>query len=205
MGWARHALWSVFLLAGVATSVGLSLKPRSFSEDGHGHDPAPDGPVALLTVSLDQLMALEIVTAGTTHRFQRDEAGAWRVQDHDTDAHSHPHGKGHRHSHGVKAKHGVVQHASPQDVTAAVQMLGRAKAERTIAEEPFDAARYGLQAPEMVVLAYGQQPTPLARLYVGKVAPDRLSRYVHVPEQRAVVSVPKYHTDALAELVTPAR
>jgi hypothetical protein len=139
---------------------------------------------ALLAVPVEQLAAVEIVIAGTGHRFERDAGGAWFY-----------HGV-HAGSEGAHAH--VPDPAVAERIERAVAAFGRARVERRL---PRDKA-FGVTTPEMLILVYRPaQSQPLAQFAVGDVAPDTVSRYVDVVGGAGVVTIPNYQIENLVALV----
>jgi hypothetical protein len=143
----------------------------------------------LLPVPVSELAAFEIADAGTLHRFERDAAGAWFY-------------------HGA---HGATQAAHRHDpdparserIERALAAFGRARIER---EVPLgrNGDPYGVATPELVILAYrAGDSQPLVQYAVGHVAPDTVSRYVHVVGNRMVVTIPAFQIDNLRTLIQP--
>jgi hypothetical protein len=143
----------------------------------------------LLPVPVSELVAFEIADAGTLHRFERDSAGAWFY-------------------HGA---HGAAQAAHRHDpdparaerIERALAAFGRARIER---EVPLgrEGDPYGVATPELVILAYrAGDSQPLVQYAVGHVAPDTVSRYVHVVGNRMVATIPAFQIDNLRTLIQP--
>jgi hypothetical protein len=78
--------------------------------------------------------------------------------------------------------------------------LGRARIERRFTlneEDPF-----GVTKPQMIVLVYMPlEVAPRSRYSVGDIAPDELSRYVHINDSLEVVSIANYQIRNLQNLI----
>jgi hypothetical protein len=159
-------------------------KPRRDS-DGHISSKAR----LLLPVPVDQLSAIEIVHAGTLHRFERDAAGAWFYHVHGVDTGSEEH-----HSHDEDP-------SLAERIEYAFAAFGRTRIERRFALKT-QAKEYGVTMPEMIILVYRQNDIqPLAQYAVGNIAPDMLSRYVLVVGSSAMAIIPNYQIDNLLALI----
>ena len=145
---------------------------------------------SLLPVPVDQLGAIEIADRGRLHRFERSPAGAWfyhGVHTETTATHTH-----------------TADPLLSERIERAFAALGRARTERRF-DLAGDGDRYGLMAPEVVILVYRPHETqPLAQYAVGSLAPDTVSRYVALVGRRSVVTIPDYQVDNLRGLVQAA-
>lgn len=142
----------------------------------------------LLPLSINELGAFEIFYAGSLHRFERDQAGAWFY-----------------HAHGA-AKPGDASHGHQTDtnqaeaINMALRGLSRAHMEREFPRG--NDAEYGLNAPEMFVLLYGKDTAKLLdKFTIGTLAPDNLSRYVLSNNYPKVVTIANYQIDNLLNLL----
>jgi hypothetical protein len=145
-------------------------------------------PRLLLPVSIEQLGAIEVIDAGTLHRFERDAAGVWFY-------------------HGIHgASESAHRHSADPSAAARIERafaaFGRTRIERRVGRER-DIAAYGVAPPKVVILLYTPGATqPLAQYAVGDVAPDTVSRYVDVVGGASgVVTIPNYQIDNLLALV----
>jgi hypothetical protein len=145
---------------------------------------------SLLPVPVDRLGAIEIADRGRLHRFERSPAGAWfyhGVHTETTATHTH-----------------TADPLLSERIERAFAALGRARTERRF-DLAGDGDRYGLMAPEVVILVYRPHETqPLAQYAVGSLAPDTVSRYVALVGRRSVVTIPDYQVDNLRGLVQAA-
>jgi hypothetical protein len=147
---------------------------------------SPTAPKMLMPAPLEEIAAIEIAVDGNLHRFSRDDQNAWFY-------------------HGIHAGPQSVHEHVPdpemsQKITKSLGGLGRARIERrfTLTEEdPF-----GVTRPEMIVLVYmPDQIEPQVRYSIGDIAPDELSRYVHVVGGPEVVSIANYQIRNLQNLI----
>jgi hypothetical protein len=145
---------------------------------------------SLLPVPVEQLGAIEIADRGRLHRFERSHTGAWFY-------------------HGVHTA-ATVAHAHPADPVLSERIervfaaFGRTRTERRFDLEG-DGARYGLTAPDIVILVYRtNESQPLAQYAVGSIAPDTVSRYLAMVGGRSVVTIPNYQIDNLLGLTQAA-
>lgn len=146
---------------------------------------------ALLPFPVGEIRAVELVDAGTPHRFERDERGVWFY-------HGAHDGRAHHHTHAADA-------ATSAKIEQAFQAFGRARAERELPRGA-DPRTYGLTAPRLMILVYrAEEREPAARYAVGDVAPDTLSRYVDVVGGIGVVTIPGYQVDNLVGLLSAVR
>ena len=194
-GWLRRrrvrAVWALCVLL-VGAIVVLELGARA----GRGGHPGEEDARLLLAEPVARLGAIEVLTAGRLHRFERDAAGAWLYHG----SHSGAESAGHEHA---------VDPAQTQRIGAAFDALGRARIEREFPRVP-NGPDYGVAAPQVVILLYRpREPQPLAQYAVGDVAPDTASRYVERVGSGRVVTIPTYQIDNLLALVAsvepPAR
>lgn len=181
------AVWGVLVvLVGAIVVIEHTdlLAPKS-PRAGQGHGDADAR--MLLPVPVDQLGAIEVARAGTLHRFERDQAGAWFY-----------HGV-HTGSEGAHAH--TTDPAMAERIERAFEALGRTRIERRFALDP-QAKDYGVTAPETLVLIYRRNdPQPLVQYAVGDIAPDRFSRYVTVVGSSTVTTIANYQIDNLLALI----
>jgi hypothetical protein len=178
----------VVVWAAVAALGGLvafdAWKERSTSgaPDEHAHDER-----ALLPASIFDIGAIEILSKGTLHRFERDAGGQWFY-------------------HGIHAE-GQVQHEHTVDPVAAERIdkaltgFGRTRKERDFPLNT-QADEFGVTRPEIFIMTYLPKSTqPLSRYAVGIVAPDGLSRYVLPVGSTTVVTIANFQIDNLLQLI----
>jgi hypothetical protein len=150
---------------------------------------ASRGSSLLLPVSMTQVWAVEIVSAGKLTRFERDAAGSW-----------FKHVGEHTHAPGSNVH--VADPVQARIIDTAFRAVDVAAVETRIA--PADAAplaQYGLTLPTLMVLFYARDSsTPLVRLDFGAAA-DSLDRYAHLAPDGAVVTVAEFEVKRLTELL----
>jgi hypothetical protein len=191
-GGRRSRLLAVWLvLSGLLVVIVVLERTDLIGAGRGGPGPAPHDARLLLPVPVEQLGAIEVGHARTLHRFERDAAGLWLYHG----AHGGSDGP---HTH-------QADPSMAERIEAAWAAFGRARVERRFALEG-DAAAYGLDAPQMLILVYRpHDQQPLAQYAVGDIAPDELSRYVLVVGRSAVVTIPNYQIDNVLALIDAAR
>jgi hypothetical protein len=182
---ARTLLWLVLLGAGVIGSIAALVSPHDPVAEDEAHEAQLE---PLYPVAPEQLAAVEIVTRGRLHRFERDAAGQWFH-------HGHAHAAtdaGHAH---------VADPEAADRIAQALAMSARTKIERRL---PFDPARrpeYGLAYPPLILILYGSgHARPLLTVETGDLAADTISRYAYLPERARLVTIPDYQVVNLREL-----
>jgi hypothetical protein len=174
-------VWAI-LAALLVTIAVLEFRDPSSQSD----DTSPTGPQFLMPAPLEEIAAIEIATDGNLHRFSRDEQGAWFY-------------------HGIHAgPQSVHEHVPDPEMSEKISKflggLGRARIERRFTLTDDDA--FGVTRPEMIILVYlPDQIAPGARYSVGDIAPDGLSRYVHITDTQEVVSIANYQIRNLQSLI----
>ena len=189
-GGRGHRLLAVWLVLVVLVGVIVVIEHT----DLVGPQPRRDGHVSsvarlLLPVTVDQLGAIEVVLAGTLHRFERDAAGAWFYHVHGVDT-------------GEEGPHSHDRDPSlAERIGDAFAAFGRTRIERRLARKP-QAKDYGVTTPEMLILVYRPHDMqPLAQYAVGDIAPDTLSRYVLVVGSAILVTIPNYQINNVLALI----
>ncbi|PWT70484.1 MAG: hypothetical protein C5B46_09425 [Proteobacteria bacterium] len=188
-GLTRRVLvvWGVFivLLAGIIV---LELKDRADMQSEAA--PMARNPRLLLPVPLAQVGAIEIVSGGGVHRFERDQNGEWFYHGvHATTDATHTH---------------RADPALAQRIETAFEGFDRAQVERKLASGQ-SAEQFGLANPKMLILVYRpNEVQPLLQVAVGDVAPDTYSRYIMVVGGSSVVTIANYQIDNLLGLVKAA-
>ena len=145
----------------------------------------------VVTAPYAQWAAVELLHRGERVRFERDATGAWFIHDAVDDKGSV---QGGDHAHRVDA-------AAAERLGMAFSTFSRARVERSMTIDPTRLAGYGLVNPALIVLIQGRDGRVLQTLEVGEVAPDRLSRYVHLPQTRSVHTIADYQASALLALL----
>jgi hypothetical protein len=174
-------IWSVLaVLLVIATA--LEIRDRASRPDAE----KATGPSMLMPAPMEEVDAIEIAVAGNLHRFSRDESDAWFY-------HGIHAGPQEVHEH-------VPDPAMSEKIGKSLGLLGRARIERRF--ELADDDPFGVTKPEMIILVYVSDPVkPAMRYSVGDLAPDELSRYVHIVGRSEVVSIPDYQIRNLRELL----
>ena len=189
-GGIRHSrvvvVWLLLaaLVAGIAS---LEYRNRArLSEEVAEKVHGVEGSRMLMPAAMEEIAAIELVHAGTMHRFERDATGSWFY-----------HGL---HA-GTQAAH--VHQTDPQQaqrIEKAFAGLSRARMERFFKLDVQNA--YGVTSPQMVILVYRRGDSqPLAQYAIGDVAPDGLSRYVLQVGSASVVTVANYQITNLLDLI----
>jgi hypothetical protein len=145
----------------------------------------------LVPTSIDQVWAVEIVTGGKLHRFERDGAGDWFLH------------LG-QHTHSANAPGHVADPAQAPIIAEALAAFGETQIEALAARRPSggDLARFGLERPALIALLYPRDSsTPLARIEIGNPAEDGFSRYAHLAPSGEVVTIAAYESERLVDLL----
>lgn len=141
----------------------------------------------LVPLPIGQIGAIEVATAGTVHRFERDPAGVWFYH------------AAHAPSQGTQ--HQSTDPAMAERIDKALAGFGRAKMERDF---PFDpkSTEYGVTSPQTLILIYQRGDTqPLAQYAVGDIAADTVSRYALQLGGNRVFTMSAFHVQNLLKLV----
>lgn len=186
-GRARALFWLALLFAGVAAALAWVALPREAGQDSEMHEASLE---ALYPVPLDALSAVEIVTGGRLHRFERDAAGNWFPH-----AHAHASGEaGHAH---------VADPAAAQRIGEALAMSARTRIERRLPFDPSKRATYGLAFPPLILILHAAgQNRPVLTVETGDLAPDTISRYALLPDRGMLVTIPDYQVSNLHALAS---
>ena len=174
-------VWAV-MVALLVVVVALELHDRSSSRGAV----APSGPSMLMPAPMEEINIIEIAVDGNLHRFARDEQGGWFY-------------------HGIHAgPQSTHEHVPDVEMSAKIAKflagLGRARIERRF--ELTDDDAFGVTKPEMIILVYvSDLVRPRMRYSVGDLAPDELSRYVHIVGGSEVVTIPDYQIRNLLDLL----
>lgn len=184
----RLAGWATVLVAAVALIVWQLRSPADAGHDVHDAHEA-DAPQMLLAAPLADWAAVELLQRGQRQGFERDAQGLWL-------RHAVQAGEaaGHRHQ---------GDPAEAERIGGVLATLSRTRIERTLPADPGRAAAYGLDNPALIVLLQGRGGRVLQTLEFGDLAPDGLSRYVHLPQTHQVHTVPHYQLSGLLSLLTP--
>ena len=186
VGGLRPRLAVVWLVLFVLVGAIVAIEHANVVRQTSGREGDGD-PRMLLPVTVDQLGAIEVATAGMLHRFERDPAGAWFY-------------------HGVHAgSEGTHAHSADPAMAARIERaflaFGRTRIERQFALAA-PGGDYGVTAPETIILVYRpNERQPLVQYAVGDILPDTVSRYVLVVGTSTVVTIPNYQIDNLLTLI----
>lgn len=185
MSATRHGrsriIWSVLAVLVFIVAV-LEIRDRSSRPEAE----EPTGPSMLMPAPMEEIGVIEIAVAGNLHRFSRDENNAWFY-------------------HGIHAGPQAAHEHVPDPVMSEkiakfLAGLGRARIERRF--ELTDDDPFGVTKPEMIIMVYvSDLVKPTMRYSVGDLAPDELSRYVHIVGGSEVVSIPDYQIRNLLDLL----
>ena len=151
---------------------------------------AGPGTGLLLPISIAQVWALEIVSAGKLTRFERDSAGNW-----------FRHTGQHTHSGGANTH--MADSAQARAIAAALDAFDQTAIESRVAHPTDDAAlgRFGLALPSVIVLLYARDGSaPLARIEIG-AATGNFARYARLAPNGEVVTVAEFEVTRLTELL----
>ena len=181
------AAWLALLVLGMALIVWQAAKPAAVTEpDADDIAAAP-----LVSAPLAQWSAVELLGSDGLHRFERDPSGRWL-------RHAEVAGEAAEHRHDADA-------AAAERIATVLGAFSRAGIERRIAvTDPARLAVYGLDRPPLIVMIRGSEGRPVLTLEVGQLAPDGLSRYVRLPRDGSVLTIPNYQVDGLLELTRAA-
>ena len=182
----RMLAWLALLIGAVALMVWQvrhPIVPTADEDDKLG--------AFVVTAPFEQWAAVELLRRGERVRFERDTAGAWFRHDAVDDKSN---GQVGEHAHRVDA-------ASAERLGTAFSTFSRARMERSVTSDPTRLASYGLVNPALIVLIHGRDGRVLQTLELGEIAPDRLSRYVHLPQTRSVHTIANYQASGLLALL----
>ena len=183
---ARRALGWLAALAAAVALVAWQLQ----------HPPAPkldaDEQLGALLVALPYAdwAAVEGLHRGERLRFERDPAGAWF-----------------RHDPAAGEASGHLHRSDPAEaarIQAVLQTFSRARIERTLSADAGHLAGYGLDNPALILLIHGHDGRVRQTLEFGDVAPDQLSRYLHLPQSHQALTVANFHVLGLLSLMAQA-
>jgi hypothetical protein len=177
------AVWlALAILAGAV--IYIEIKDRAAS--GVAEQDERDQRI-LLPVSIFDIGAVEILSKGTLHRFERDAAGKWFYHGVHAEAQA-------QHEH-------IVDPAAAERIEKALIGFGRTRKERDFPLN-VQADEFGVTRPEIFIMTYLPKSTqPLSRYAVGVVAPDLLSRYILPVGSSTVITIPEYQIDNLLQLI----
>lgn len=177
------AIWLVLaILAGTAIYVEIRDRATSGTAEQDERDQR-----MLLPVSIFDIGAVEVLSKGTLHRFERDATGKWFYHGVHAEAQA-------QHEH-------IVDPFAAERIEKALIGFGRTRKERDFPLN-VQADEFGVTRPDIFIMTYLPKSTqPLSRYAVGVVAPDRLSRYILPVGSSTVVTIPDYQIDNLLQLI----
>ena len=194
-----HSTWA--WLAVLALALGAIVwqgarptAPVAQDDDGdHSEAAAP-----LITVAEANWSAVELLGPDGMTRFERDASGRWLTHGGAanataTNTTAPPAGEATPHVH-------QADPAAAERITSIFAAFARTRIERSLPADPARLTAYGLDRPEWIVLIHGAGARPLATIEVGQLAPDRLSRYVRLPNDGRVLMLPNYQIEGLVGL-----
>lgn len=182
----RTLAWLALLLGAVALIVWQVRQPTVSTVDEDDKLGA-----FVVTAPYAQWAAVELLHRGDRVRFERDAAGAWFRHD-AVDVKSSAQASDHAHR---------IDAAASERLGTTFSTFSRARVERSMPSDPTRLAGYGLVNPALIVLIHDQDGRVLQTLEMGEVAPDRLSRYLHLPQTRSVHTIADYQASALLALL----
>ncbi len=180
------ALWLAVLALALAAVVWQAVRPASPAA------PDEDNVAATPLIAAPEVSwsAVELLGLEGLQRFERDATNRWLK-------HADVAGEAADHQHRSDP-------ASAERIAATFGTFSRTRIERSLAVDPGALAAYGLERPLLIVLIRGAEGRPVLTLEVGSVAPDGLSRYVRLPRDGSVLTIPGYQVDGLIALVKAA-
>ncbi len=179
LGWATLLVVAVLLIV-------LQLRgPHDAAHEAH----ADDAPQLLMAAPLADWAAVDLLQRGQRQGFERDAQGQWL-------RHAVVAGEAAGHAHRSNA-------AEAERIGQVLATLSRTRIERSLPADPGRAAAYGLDNPALILLLQGPGGRVLQTLEFGDLAPDGLSRYVHLPQTRQLHTVPDYQLSGLLSLLAP--
>lgn len=176
-------LWLAVLVLAAAAVVWQAVRPASPAAPDEDNVAA----VRLVTAPEASWSAVELLGPDGLQRFERDTANRWLK-------HAEVAGEAADHQHRSDA-------ASAERIAAVFSTFSRTGIERSLAVDPGALAAYGLERPLLIVLIRGAEGRPVLTLEVGNVAPDGLSRYVRLPRDGSVLTIPGYQIEGLISLM----
>ena len=178
-------LWAALLFLGTAAIVWQLLHPAGRVVDADDELGAP-----LVAAAYADWAAVELLYRDERARFERDSAGRWF-------RHEARAGEAADHAHTPDA-------AAAERIGAVLATFSRTKVERVLAADPSQLAGYGLANPPLIVLVHSRGAPAVQSIEFGAVAPDQLSRYVHLPQTRSACTIADYQARGLLSLLASA-
>ena len=141
----------------------------------------------LLPAPIEDIRAVEIMSNGAMHRFERDLDGLWIYHGiHDDTQPEHEH---------------VTDPKIAAIIDEAMVIFDRVQREQNI---PLQAGEdeFGVTRPDIFIVVYrSKTEEPLARYAVGTTATDGVSRYVLPVGAAEIVTIPDFHIKNLLTLI----
>ena len=183
-GW-RALGWLAVLVAAVALIAWQLQHPSPPKVDA-------DEQLGAVLVSLPYAdwAAVEGLHRGQRLRFERDAAGVWFRHDRvdgETTGHAHR-----------------TDPAEAERISTVLTTFSRARVERTLSADVYRLAAYGLGNPALILLIHDRDGRVRQTLEFGDVAPDQLSRYLHLPQTQQAITVANFQVLGLLSLMAPA-
>ncbi len=154
--------------------------------------PLPVAQQRFITAEFAELGAVEIVTAGAYHRFERGADGLWFY-----------------HTHAPGSDSAAHEHLRDADASARIAATLGAFTDIPIVETrgPLrDPEARGLAPPALFVVLYRpQEDRPLARYSIGRLARDSDELFAAAHGEDLLVTIPASPVTALQSLVEPYR
>ena len=176
--------WLALLFAGLAVVIWQAFEPPSRHAESE-HEAAQ---VPLVSVADSAWSSVELFTASGVQRLERDAAGQWLL-------HAERAGEPARHAH-------AAEPVAAERIATVLGTFSRARVERRLAgPESQQLAAFGLERPWLIVIVRGADERPVLTLEVGELAPDGLSRYVRLPRDGALVTIPDFQVQGLLGLI----
>lgn len=183
-------VWLILLgLISVVLYLNISQKQNNHANHaGHAEHKNVFQSGKLLSISLNEIRSIELGYSGGLYLIERDELGNWFY---------HAHGA----SDGVLQSHEHV--ATPEENEAiGIALIGleNARVERRLRTKLKD--EYGVIRPSLITLVYAENPNqPISQYAFGDLAPDGLSRYVHLVGSEQIATIADYQYENLIGLI----
>ena len=192
--------WLAVLLLAIGVIVWQVTRPTApvtHDDAGdHGEAAAP-----LFTAAEASWSAVELLGPDGMTRFERDASGRWLRHgggaNTATTTTVPPAGEATPHVHRADP-------ASAERIASVFAAFVRTRIERGLPADPARLTACGLDRPEWIMLIHAAGARPLATIEVGQLAPDRLSRYVRLPNDGRVLMRPNYQIVELVGLAGAA-
>ena len=180
----RNKLLLIWLaLAGLAVAIFFAEVKRSERISA----PVVRESKRLLPAPIEDIRAVEIMSNGAMHRFERDSADLWLY-------HGAHDGTQSEHEHVTDPKLAAL-------INEAMVIFDRVQREQSI-PLPTGEDEFGVTRPDMFIVVYrSKTEEPLARYAVGTTATDGVSRYLLPVGAADIVTIPDFHIKNLLALI----